>query len=265
MQLHSLAIKTDLIFARFNGEVIDRESYLVIRTPSNCGYHWGNYLVFPGPPERGDEKRWPALFKQEFNDLAGINHIAFTWDMATPGSFTESFVSKGFNFESNKVLAATRIQLPPKINSEVTIKKIESDPEWEVVTLEQLGVNEKYEPIKYEKFKRSQMANYRKMVVAGLGNWFGAFLGGRLVADLGVFCDDSVARFQSVVTQPAYRRQGICGRMVYETAKFALENFKAETLVMVADENYHAAKIYESVGFVPVQSNYTLAWWNDKL
>ena len=44
MHLNSLVIKTDLIFARFSGEVIDRGNYLVIRTPSNTGYHLGNYL-----------------------------------------------------------------------------------------------------------------------------------------------------------------------------------------------------------------------------
>jgi hypothetical protein len=31
-----------------------------------------------------------------------------------------------------------------------------------------------------------------------------------------------------------------------------------ETLVMVADESYHAAKIYESVGFAPQEKMYGL-------
>jgi len=32
-------------------------------------------------------------------------------------------------------------------------------------------------------------------------------------------------------------------------------------LVMVADETYHAAKIYESVGFVPAAKEHSAFWW----
>ena len=31
---------------------------------------------------------------------------------------------------------------------------------------------------------------------------------------------------------------------------------------MVADENYHAAKIYESVGFTPSAKEYSAFWWD---
>jgi len=34
-----------------------------------------------------------------------------------------------------------------------------------------------------------------------------------------------------------------------------------KTLVMVADENYHAAKIYESIGFQPEEKQVGLDWW----
>jgi len=35
MKVHSLGYQTDLIFPAFDGEVIDRGDYLVIKTPSN--------------------------------------------------------------------------------------------------------------------------------------------------------------------------------------------------------------------------------------
>jgi hypothetical protein len=35
----------------------------------------------------------------------------------------------------------------------------------------------------------------------------------------------------------------------------------AQTLVIVADEDYHAAKIYESVGFAPTQRQIGIDWW----
>jgi len=46
MQIRSLAYQTDLFFPRFDGEVVDRGDYTVIRTPSNPTFHWGNFLLF---------------------------------------------------------------------------------------------------------------------------------------------------------------------------------------------------------------------------
>jgi predicted GNAT family acetyltransferase len=105
------------------------------------------------------------------------------------------------------------------------------------------------------------MKRYRRMGQAGLGEWFGAFLDGRLVADLGVFTDGSVGRFQSVGTHPGYRRRGICGTLVHQASRHAFERIGVETLVMVADEHYFAAKIYESVGFQRTEKQVGLDWW----
>jgi hypothetical protein len=37
---------------------------------------------------------------------------------------------------------------------------------------------------------------------------------------------------------------------------------KLKKLVMVADEHYHAAKIYESVGFVPTEKQVGVNWYD---
>ena len=50
MNIQSLGYRTDLFFPRFDGEVTDRGDYIVIRTPSNPTYHWGNFLLFNQPP-----------------------------------------------------------------------------------------------------------------------------------------------------------------------------------------------------------------------
>src|SRR3990172_6867910 len=62
MNPRSLAWRTDLIFPRFDGEILDRGRYLVIRTPSNPTFYWGNFLLFDGPPAPGDDEPWPPLF-----------------------------------------------------------------------------------------------------------------------------------------------------------------------------------------------------------
>ena len=57
MDVKSLGYKTDLIFPAFDGEIVDRGDYLVVRTPSNPYFYWGNFLLFPRPPAEGDYLR----------------------------------------------------------------------------------------------------------------------------------------------------------------------------------------------------------------
>ena len=97
-----------------------------------------------------------------------------------------------------------------------------------------------------------------------MGHWYGAYLHDQLVGDLGIFFEQSIGRFQNVETHPDYRRQGICSTLVYECSKIAFETYGVQTLVMEADANYHAARIYESVGFQKTEVNHSLNWWANK-
>jgi predicted GNAT family acetyltransferase len=105
------------------------------------------------------------------------------------------------------------------------------------------------------------MARYRAMAAAGLGAWFGAFIGGQLVADSGVFHHQELGRFQEVETHPDYRRRGIGGTMVYAAARYALAHFGIQTLVIVADRDSAPARLYASLGFEPTEQQVGLEWW----
>jgi predicted GNAT family acetyltransferase len=96
------------------------------------------------------------------------------------------------------------------------------------------------------------------MTQAGLGNWWGAFLDGKMVSSLGLFLEHGVGRFQNVETHPNFQRQGLCGTLVHTAAKHAFETLNARVLVMCADPEYHAARIYESVGFKPNETQIAL-------
>ena len=168
----------------------------------------------------------------------------------------------GFSLNESVVLTARAIQPPPKCNPEVTMRPLVEEWEWSSALQNQLDCREPpYSREGYTPFKTRQMERYLAMVRAGLGAWFGAFLDGRVVADLGVFVEDGLGRFQSVGTHPHFRRRGICGTLVFEAARYAFTHLGAQTLVMVADENYHAAKIYESVGFQPAERFVNAEWW----
>jgi hypothetical protein len=261
MRLSSLAHQTDLMLARFQGEVKDHGRYITVKTPANPGYHWGNYIIFDHPPAAGDFKRWKELYRREFTHYPEIKHMTFAWDQPDPGQ-TDEFLQAGFHLDKSVVLTTAQVQRPPKFNETVTVRPLHSEQDWEQTTLLQiLCRSQDHEPMSYEKYKRAQMANFREMSRAGLGGWFGAFLNGKLVGDLGVFHQNGIARYQQVSTHPDYRRLGVCGTLVHATACHALERFGTKTLVMVADSEYHAARIYESVGFQPTEKTFSLGWW----
>lgn len=263
MNIHSLGYRTDLFFPRFDGEVVDRGDYTVIRTPSNPTFHWGNFLLFDKPPAAGDFDRWQRLFAEEIGRPADIGHLAFGWD-TTQGETgdLQPFLDAGPRPNASVVLTTQAVNPPSKYNSEVRIRPLREDWEWDSATETQIACRApEYTLEGYTPYKTRQMARWRAMAQAGLGEWFGAFLEGRVAGDLGVFVENGVGRFQSVGTHPDFQRRGICGTLVYEAARYAFEHLGAETLVMVADEEYHAAKIYESVGFLPTEHQIGLDWW----
>jgi GNAT superfamily N-acetyltransferase len=264
MRLRSLGYRTDLIFSRFGGRVIDRGDYLVVLTPDNPGYRWGNFLLFAEPPREGDFARWRRLFAEEVGSPPEITHVVFGWD-GVDGELGEvaPFREAGFRLEESVVLTAGQVRLPPKVNDEIEIRPLRKDWEWREATLTQIACRDPEEDLAgYTLFKERKMASYRHMAEAGLGGWFGAFWEGRLVADMGLFQDGDVARFQAVETHPDFRRRGICGTMVHWVARYGLTHMGAKTLVMIADPNYHAARIYESVGFRPSERQVGLEWWS---
>ncbi len=263
MKIKSLGRQTDLIFSEFSGTIDTRDNYTLIKTPSNPGYHWGNYIIFDHAPKVGDLDKWKALFDKEFNWYSNPHHYVFTWDTERDdkGDIQE-FLDAGFEFDSAVVLTTETIKAPPHINQDIEVRKIESDDEWEsVVHLQTLCSDPKYLNEYYEPFKREQISQYRKMTEANRGNWFGAFLDKELVGDLGIFYKGGIARYQNVGTHPKYRRQGICGTLVAEAGRRALQEYGVQYLVMEADPEYHAARIYESVGFKRKEVNYSLSWW----
>lgn len=253
MDLRSLGHRSDLIFARYDGVVEDKGSYIVVRTPDNPTFWWGNYLIFERPPQTGDDEKWLEHFRREIGEPPATQHIALTWDSLNGEmGVVEPFVKRGLEADIMSVLATETLRPPPRPNTEAEFRILKSDEDWQCsLELQMLARDEDLKnEAAYRAYRSRKMQRYRAMSEDGLGAWFGAFLDGELVADLGVYKDDSLGRFQNVATHPDYRRRGLCGTLVHYAGKMALEDWNLKTLVMVADPDYHAARIYESVGFV---------------
>lgn len=263
MKLRSLAYRTDLFFPAFDGQILDRGDYLVVRTPSNPTFYWGNFLLFSHPPGAGDDLRWRELFAHEIGVLPIVQHQVFGWD--SPEGETgliEPFLRLGFEANLDLVLTSTGLHPPPRPAASVTIRPLASDADWQAAIELQVTCREPgHDEAGHRLFRIRSMDRYRRMSAAGRGDWYGAFFEGQLVADLGLFHQDGIARYQSVSTHPDFRRRGIASMLVYEAGRQAIARYSVHTLVIVAEPDSSASRLYGSVGFAPAERSVGLTWW----
>jgi ribosomal protein S18 acetylase RimI-like enzyme len=260
MDVQSLGFRTDLIFHHFEGEVTDKGDHLLIRTPRNPTYRWGNYLYFGAPPRKGDFTRWRRLFAEEVGTPPQIPHQVFSWDsLSGEAGCIQPFLDVGFESDTSLVLAAESVHLPPRVNRDIEMRALTSDADFaEMLELDVLTArvdDGEEDEAGMRLFQERKMAAYRRMIAAGSGHWFGAFLEGKLVADMGLFWEGRLARYQSVTTHPDYRRRGICGTLLHFVGVCGLARPDVEKLVIAADANYFAKDSYRSVGFEVVEKS----------
>ncbi|WP_395821331.1 GNAT family N-acetyltransferase [Archangium minus] len=256
----SLAYRTDFMIHAFHGTVTEREDCVRLETPSDPDFYSGNMLLFPSRPGPGDAVRWVRRFHEEFAHAPRVRHVMLGWDdpHGSKGG-VEPFLAAGFTLGENDVLTANTVHPPPRPLAGLEVRPLESDAEWAAVVELHLTDDEPPAPLDvYVPFVHRHVGRYRELTRAGLGTWFGAFLEGRLVGDLGIFCREGVARFQEVETHPEFRNRGVCGTMVHEVSRHALANMGASVLVIVADEHGPAGRIYRSVGFRNTERQYML-------
>jgi ribosomal protein S18 acetylase RimI-like enzyme len=248
MMVTNLGWATDLMFLRWLGEVEKLGGYTRVRTPSNPTFHWGNFLYFDGPPQPGDEIRWRKAFAREF---PGRNYEAIGWESESAESDDVSaFERVGLRREVCSVMTGRAVNPPAHRNADVLVRALETDADWAQMVENQVACRgAEYEEAGFRVFKEAAARDYRKLQSEGQGAWFGAFLGERLVADCGLFFDGSLGRFQSVGTHPEYRRRGICQTLVHSVARHGFDEWGLETLVIVAEDDQPAGRIYGSLGF----------------
>jgi GNAT superfamily N-acetyltransferase len=251
----SLGFRTDVALRLLEGaEVADRGDYLVIRSPDNPTFWWGNFLLLGTPPKPGTAGAWLARFAAEF---PAARHVMFGVDAVDDeGEIPGDFAAAGLEAEHVTVLTAASVRPPPRPNTAAEVRQLASDEDWRQaleLNVRCFGYQDSHE------YLGRRVAARRRVTQAGLGAWFGAFAGGRMLAQLGIFdAGDGFARYQAVETDPAARRQGLAGTLVWHAAQYGLGTLGASTLVIVADPAADAIRVYRSCGFADTQTQLTL-------
>jgi hypothetical protein len=183
----SLGFRTDLMLRRMAGSIIvEHAAHLVVRTPANPRFWWGNFVLFDGPPGQDDGRRWLAVFAEAFPESA---HVAFGLDR-TDGILGNGFVPADFGLtaEVNSVLTAQRL-LPFSSDPAADIRPLTSDDDWTQATELRLACYYSAATADDRQFTELQVAEQRRLCDAGHGTWFGAFVDGRLRSGAGLFSD----------------------------------------------------------------------------
>jgi GNAT superfamily N-acetyltransferase len=252
MLITNLCFRTDVTLRVLEGaQVTDRGDHLVIRSPDNPTYYWGNFLLLGAPPGPGTAVGWLAAFAAEF---PAAQHVSFGVDgSADDVPVPDDFPAAGLEVQRDSVLTCSAVNPPPRPNELADIRRLTSDADWQQSL--DLGIRcTERNSRTHEEYLTRRIAARRRLTQAGTGAWFGAFTGGRLMAQLGIFdAGDGLARFQHVETDPAARRQGLSGTLVWQAGSYAREVLGASTLVIVADPAEGAIRVYRSCGFADAQ------------
>lgn len=248
VHIRSLGYRTDLALLRWGGsQIVDRGDHLVIRSPHNPTHWWGNFLLLDAVPTEGDTDRWFDTFATEF---PGATHVALGFD-GLDGSVADlaAFSARGCTVEAQTVMTASEVRPPARHPTGAVNRLLVGDGDW-AQSIELRLRCHAAEPAYDRDFVAAKVATQRVLVEAGHGGWFGAFVEGRLVCQMGLFrIGDGIARFQSVETDPVFRRRGLAGALVHHVSRYGFDRLGARTLVMVADPDYVAIDLYRAVGF----------------
>src|SRR5919108_6510214 len=78
VRVTSLGFRTDVALRVLEGaQVTDRGDYLVVRSPDNPDFWWGNFILMGGAPQPGSAAAWLARFAAEF---PAARHVALGAD-----------------------------------------------------------------------------------------------------------------------------------------------------------------------------------------
>jgi GNAT superfamily N-acetyltransferase len=240
--------ETDLAILRHSGSYIEEfKDHIVVRTPHNPDYHWGNFILVTDGSLANDAKRWQTTFTNAFPEATWVA-IGLPQFPESPGAWT----TLDLELERMDVLRAVSRPPVPGISSAYT-SRIFEEGDWDLLLAREIAENIKsgdHDPESFERYISNAIKGYEALSRNGLAAWFGAFHESELIADLGIVICGERARYQSVQTDERHRRQGLASHLLGSAAEWARER-GCTTWVIVTESANSAGRVYRRAGFEP--------------
>lgn len=239
--------RTDLTILRHTGsQFTDGGDHLVIRTPRNPLFHWGNFLLVTDPGAADDARRWAEIFAREF---PGATHLALGLPRLP---LVEPYARLGLDVGTDDVLTTATLPEQRPLPEPYAARPFADDRDWAALLALNIAENRwdaRFPEAEHRDYLTAQQALRRELVDRGLAQWFGAFdPAGELASYLGIVRCDDLGRYQAVGTHPDHRRQGLAGHLLGRAARWAGEGGTTRWVIVTESVN-PAGRVYRSVGF----------------
>ncbi len=248
MRITSPGLVSDLALLELQGSsVIDRGDHLVVRTPSNPTFWWGNFLLLDRSVPEAEVPEWVDRFASEF---PGSRHRAFGFTGA--GGDFSAWRALGYDVGTDVTMSCGAVPEASPPPEDVAIRPLVGDDDWGQSA--RLGASDVPEHERADRVVLEERRGRarRRLVEDGDARWFGAFAGGELLGSLGIVRLGPIARYQDVMTHVSARRRGIAGALVRAAGEWALADGAVHELVIVAEDGGPAIGLYGRLGFVEV-------------
>lgn len=239
---------TDVRVLQIFGSVVEQHpEYLVVRTPTNPSFHWGNFLLVTDQSQTHDADRWLRVFAEA--------HPTVPWiaiGLVAPPTDSSTWHAHGLQIEVDEALSTARCPRGGALPHGYQVRRL-AGADWDLLVDSEIRNNlasDTYDADAHARFVRTRVRLLREASTRDDLAYFGAFQSGRLVASLGIVVCDGVARYQDVGTDSAHRRRGLAGHLLGVAAQWAHDQ-GCERWVIVTETTNPAGRLYRSVGFGP--------------
>lgn len=251
--IKSEGIASDLLVMRGRTLVEEYNDHFVFRTPTQPDFWWGNCVIEKMPPLSPE-----APIKRFQEALPDSNHLVVGWDIPDfrLGAMADWYTERGYEIDSTIFMSVdgdiNRFDMPEGIEA----RPLDGDADWDqLIELQYaIGVELGFGASNHYDYLRGRNKTRREQIANDEGQWFGAFDGDTLVAALGIFHDDRVARYQAVETKPEYRRRGISSGLLCVAYDWAKSRAPHARVLIATDEDGDARRVYERLGFETFQT-----------
>ena len=244
-----LGWRTDLdVLSRSGSHITDAGDHLVVETPDNPGYYWGNFVLVTNPGLAERPRDCLALMEREF---PSAGHVAIGLPAAPDPQAWEGL---DVDLERDEVLGADRPPRGRELPTGYVARPLAGD-DWEQSLRNEVAESGAADPVAYADFARRRIASRQRMVAHGDAVFVGAFVGEELVADLGIVLGEDAARYQSVATVAAHRRRGLASHLLQVAGEWA-QGRGTTRWVIIVEPGSDAARLYRACGMEPVDESW---------
>lgn len=240
--------ETDLAVLRLSGSTIDdRGDHLLVRTPDNRDFHWGNFVFVTDEKRVDDAARWVDTFRAALPEV--------TWTaigLIRPPDDPDGWTEQGLDLELDEVLTTHSLPRQTPLAVGYAVRRL-SGGDWAQSVARSVAENDRtreHDPESFARFARGRVDARRALSERGIAAFFGAFADEVLVADLGIVRCGTTARYQSVGTDEEHRRRGLAAHLLGVAARWSADR-GCDRWVIITEATNPAGRVYRGVGFRP--------------